>query len=323
MRISIAYLLLALVCATAGCSSPKRTQAIARPEFSADSAYQYIERQVNMGPRVPDTRAHTECLLYLMQQLERFGAVVECQHGTMPDYDGKDQHVINIIGHYGEPAQKGRILLAAHYDSRPWCDEEDDYDYRFMAVPGANDGASGVGVLLEIARQLGRSLEDSTAKVKPVDIVFFDCEDMGTPSFYTGQERQDTWCLGSQLWAGELLNAKDYQFGIVLDMVGAPDATFPKEYYSVQYAGNYVEKLWKNAARLGHGRYFVQKEAYPVTDDHFYVNQKAGIPTLDIIHYSSQGGTGFPLWWHTRKDDMRNINKPTLQAVGETVMSIL
>ena len=276
-----------------------------------------------MGPRVPDTRAHTECLLYLMQQLERFGAVVECQHGTMPDYEGKEQHVINIIGHYGEPAQKGRILLAAHYDSRPWCDEEDDYDYRFMAVLGANDGASGVGVLLEIARQLGRSLEDSTAKVKPVDIVFFDCEDMGTPSFYTGQERQDTWCLGSQLWAGELLNAKDYQFGIVLDMVGAPDANFPKEYYSVQYAGNYVEKLWQNAARLGHGRYFVQKDAYPVTDDHYYVNRKAGIPTLDVIHYSSQSGTGFPLWWHTRKDDMRNINKPTLQAVGETVMSIL
>ena len=321
----ILYLAAVLVTACTG----KRPAPVVRPDFCADTAYRHIERQVDMGPRVPDTKAHTECLLYLMQQLEAYGAVTEFQQGTMTAYDGHEQHVINVIGHFGAREANGRILLAAHYDSRPWCDEEEDYDRRFMAVPGANDGASGVGILLEIARQIGlRARNDSLARTgKPVDIVFFDCEDMGTPSFYTGTERENTWCLGSQLWGREMQADKEmlqrFRFGIVLDMVGAPDAVFQKEYYSVRNAENYTEKIWREANRLGHGRYFVTQKGNPITDDHLYISYLTGIPCVDIIHYNSYSGTGFPFWWHTLQDDMENISRETLQAVGETVMAVL
>ena len=185
-------------------------------------------------------------------------------------------------------------------------------------MPAANDGASGVGVLLEVARQL--NLQDSIKT--PVDIVFFDCEDIGTPAFYTGQQRENTWCLGSQVFAAHYRRQPyvRYQFGIVLDMVGDATATFPKEYYSTQYAGNYQQKIWRAAAKLGHGRYFVDKTGVPLIDDHFYLNYTAGIPTVDIIHCSATSDTGFAPWWHTREDNMTNIDKTTLQAVGEVVL---
>jgi Zn-dependent M28 family amino/carboxypeptidase len=248
------------------------------------------------------------------------------------------QQIYNIIAHFspshegrdGEGLSRPRILLGAHYDTRPWCDEEEDYSDRFYNVPGANDGASGVGVLLEIGRQLGLRIADSTLRT-PVDIVLFDCEDMGTPHFYTGMEREDTWCLGSQLWATNYAKqfsslegrpgGVSYSFGIILDMVGAPDASFPKEMYSTQYAANYQQQIWHAAEQLGYGAMFNNQQSYPITDDHYYVNYIAGIPCVDIIHYDIRNATGFPHWWHTRNDDLSNISKSTLQAVGEVVMS--
>ena len=166
-----------------------------------------------------------------------------------------------------------------------------------------------------------------------MDIIFFDCEDSGTPRFYTGMEREDTWCLGSQLWAtnyAEKINNhqssiinQQYQYGIVLDMVGAPDASFPRELYSTQYAANYQQQIWKTAEKLGYGAMFTNQQSYPITDDHYYVNYIAGIPCVDIIHYDIRNATGFPHWWHTRNDNMDNISKSTLQAVGEVIMSQL
>lgn len=320
--------LLAVLCS--GCGRQK-TSAVTRPAFSADSAYAYVDRQMSFGPRVPNSKSHTDCAIYLMQQLRAFGAEVELQKGAMTDYSGRQQAVFNIIGHFGTDATstQARMLLCAHYDTRPWCDEEEEYEDRFLNVPGANDGASGVGVLLEVARQLGLRIADSTLTT-PVDIVFFDCEDMGTPQFYTGAERENTWCLGSQMWAnryaaaaaaGELV--PNYKYGILLDMVGAPDAVFPRELYSEQYAENYVEEVWRAAASLGYGRYFVAQRAYPIVDDHYYINAIAGVPCIDIIHYDARNSTGFAAWWHTRDDDMRNINHATLQAVGETVMAVV
>ena len=330
----------------------KKQAVIDRPAFSADSAYAYIERQMAFGPRVPNSAAHTQCAVWLIEQLRAFGAEVELQKGFMPDYRGNNQQIYNIIGHF-KPANKAEgsnarsaqtILLGAHYDCRPWCDEEPDYQDRFYNVPGANDGASGVGVLLEVARQLGQRIADSTFKM-PVDIIFFDVEDMGTPRVYTGPEREDTWCLGSQLWAtnyakqsnspkdgltaeGGLsaqrsVSAAVYQYGIVLDMVGAPDASFPREMYSTNYASNYQQKIWKSAKALGYGSMFSDQQSYPITDDHYYINRIAGIPCVDIIHYDIRNNTGFPWWWHTRQDNMDNISKSTLQAVGEVVMSML
>ena len=274
------------------------------------------------GPRVPNSKAHNDCAVWLIQQLRAKGAKVELQRGQMPDYRGNMQQIYNIIAHFSTPeiANRPRILLGAHYDTRPWCDEEADYADRYYNVPGANDGASGVGVLMEIGRQLGQRIADSTLRT-PVDIVLFDVEDMGTPRFYTGMEREDTWCLGSQLWAKN--NTLPYRFGIVLDMVGAPDASFPRELYSTQYAQNYQQQIWRAAEKLGYGALFSQQQSYPITDDHYYVNYIAGIPCVDIIHYDISNGTGFASWWHTRNDDMSNISRSTLQAVGEVVMSQL
>lgn len=315
-----------IMCSTTACGN-KKTAAVTRPVFSADSAYQYIARQMAFGPRVPNSKSHTDCAIYLIEQLRACGAQVELQKGQLPDYSGRPQAIFNIVGHFSPVASQPRagILLCAHYDTRPWCDEEEEYENRFLNVPGANDGASGVGVLLEVARQLGQRLQDSTLTT-PVDIVFFDCEDMGTPQFYTGTERENTWCLGSQLWSMEYAKGHGtvpYQFGILLDMVGAPDAVFPRELYSEQYAATYVEQIWRAAASLGYGRYFVQQNAYPIVDDHYYVNVLAGVPCVDIIHYDARNATGFAPWWHTQRDDMRNISLSTLQAVGETVLAVL
>jgi len=310
----------------------KQQAVMDRPAFNSDSAYAYIERQMAFGPRVPNSEAHTQCVVWLIEKLRELGAEVELQKGFMPDYRGNNQQIYNIIGHF-KPSNKAEgsnkrnaqtILLGAHYDTRPWCDEEENYSDRFYNVPGANDGASGVAVLLEVARQLG--MRDSL--LTPVDIIFFDCEDMGSPRVYTGLEREDTWCLGSQLWATnyaqKVCQAKPvYQYGIVLDMVGAPDASFPREMYSTNYAANYQQQIWRSAQTLGYGAMFNDQQSYPITDDHYYINRIAGIPCVDIIHYDIRNATGFPFWWHTRQDNMDNISKSTLQAVGEVIMSQL
>ena len=309
-------------------SCNKQTAVIERPSFCADSAYAYIEKQMAFGPRVPNSASHMQCAVWLIEQLRACGAEVELQKGFMPDYRGNNQQIYNIIGHFytAETASRPRALLGAHYDTRPWCDEEQDYQDRFYNVPGANDGASGVGVLLEVARQLGIRMQDTTAGFQPVDIIFFDCEDMGTPRVYTGEEREDTWCLGSQLWATNYSNQQSavrYKFGVVLDMVGAPDAVFPREMYSTNYAANYQQQIWRSAEQLGYGALFSNQQSYPITDDHYYINYLAGIPTVDIIHYDMRNATGFPFWWHTRQDNMDNVSKSTLQAVGEVVLSQL
>ena len=301
----------------------KTTTADVRCAFSADSAYTYIAQQLAFGARVPGTDAHEACGDWLVSELARHGAQVKSQHGTMPNYAGKPQAIRNIVALL-EGNTAHAILLCAHWDCRPWSDEEEFYENRFEPVMGANDGASGVGVILEMVRQL--SIRKSKGEFVPsVQVVFFDCEDMGTPSHFTGSQRDHTWCLGSQLWAREYKKSVlNIQYGVLLDMVGDPSATFPREYFSMQYAGNYVERLWREASKLGYGRYFVQQATYyPITDDHYYVNTIAGIPCLDIIDYKMNTETGFAHWWHTQHDDIQNINKQTLQAVGETVLTTI
>jgi len=310
------------------CGKSSKPAAVQHPDFSADSAYQYITAQLQFGPRVPDTKSHRMCAAYLAHQLRKAGAEVSTQQGQKINYAGQPQSIINIIGHFSGDENAEAILLCAHYDTRPWSDEEENYDQRFAPVPGANDGASGVGVLLEVARQIGLKRTQNGAGHTPIDIVFFDCEDMGTPDFYTGLQRENTWCLGSQFWSEQFAynpqhnGSNKYEYGILLDMVGAPDATFPKEYYSTQGAGDYVEKIWRNASKLGYQKYFISTSSYPIIDDHFYIGSIAGIPCVDIIHYDVRAKS-FPYWWHTQTDDIRTIDKQTLQAVGETVLLCL
>ena len=343
------YILLACTLLLAGCGlSAKRSVSESGQSsvsagglsFSGDSAYAYVAGQVAFGPRVPGTDAHHDCVQYIGRTLERFGATVEIQTGEVMRYDGEWQHVANICAHLpADSAYQGEktVLLCAHYDSRPWADQEEDYSHRMSPILGANDGASGVGVLMEVARQW----QNLSERKLPVEIVLFDCEDMGTPQFYTGKQREHTWCLGAQLWARMLVESRKskvesreskvesreskavYAFGILLDMVGDPNASFPREYYSEQYAGKYVEKIWRTAEQLGYGHRFVSTRSYPITDDHYYVNTIAKIPCVDIIHYVPGSETGFAWWWHTHSDDMRNVNPGTLQEVGKVLMSVI
>ena len=320
----IQYSIYALLLLCVSCAKQQQSSTPdVRCAFSADSAYAYIAQQLAFGARVPGTDAHEACGDWLVSELARHGAQVKSQYGTMTNYAGRPQAIRNIVALL-EGNTTHAILLCAHWDCRPWSDEEELYENRFEPVMGANDGASGVGVILEMVRQL--SLRKLRGEFVPsVQVVFFDCEDMGTPAHFTGSQRDHTWCLGSQLWASEYKKSLlKIQYGVLLDMVGDPSATFPREYFSMQYAGSYVERLWREASKLGYGRYFVQQATYyPITDDHYYVNTIAGIPCLDIIDYKMNTETGFARWWHTQHDDIQNINKQTLQAVGETVLTTI
>lgn len=293
------------------------TVSVQVPTFDADSAYSFVERQVNFGPRVPNTAAHKACGNYLVCELKRRGAEVYQQNMTLSAYDKTALESLNVIGSFNPDNQK-RILLFAHWDSRPYADHDPNPTKYKTPIDGADDGASGVGVLLEVARQL--SLKSPEVGI---DIVFFDAEDYGTPEF-VDKYIPDTWCLGSQFWAKNP-HVPNYKadFGILLDMVGAKDATFYKEYTSMRYAARYVDLVWSTARNLGYGKYFIQADGNAITDDHQYVISGRGIPCLDIIHTNPRADTGFGNHWHTLNDTMENIDRATLKAVGQTILEII
>ena len=288
------------------------------PDFNADSAFHYVEAQVAFGPRVPNTEAHQKCAAYLEHELKRFGADVIVQQAEVKAYDGSMLRIKNIIAQY-QPQKRNRILLFAHWDSRPFADHDRDAARRNEPIDGANDGGSGVGVLLEIARQLQNYPTDLG-----VDIILFDAEDYGTPDHIQTIYKPDTWCLGSQYW-GKNPHVKGYEarFGILLDMVGAPNATFYREGYSMQFAPRLTKQIWQTAADLGYGNHFVWDDGGTITDDHVYVNKLRGIPCVDIIQYDPSSETSFGSYWHTHDDTMDNISTNTLEAVGQTVMTVI
>lgn len=309
------------------CNQPKN-QAVAEtpevkntaaPSFDADSAYSYIEKQTLFGPRVPNSDAHKACAAYLAGELKRFGATVTEQRTTLKAWNGTPLESVNIIGSFN-PENPKRILLVAHWDSRPYSDEDKDPANHHKPVMGADDGGSGVGVLLEIARQIGMKAPDTG-----IDIIFFDAEDYGIPDFYDGSDIPgDWWCLGSQYWAkNPHVPGYKADFGILLDMVGTKNATFFKEGTSMRYAPNIVEKVWSKARSLGYGKYFIQAKIGGITDDHQFVNQGRGVPCIDILNYDPDNEKGFGDYWHTQNDTMDNIDRETLKAVGQTVMEIV
>lgn len=280
------------------------------PAFSSDSAFQYIETQVKFGPRVPGTPAQQLCADWLINTLKRFGAEVTVQKTTVKAHDGKLLPCINIIGSYNTSVSK-RLLLGAHWDSRPRADQ--DVKNVDQPIDGANDGASGVGVLLEMARQF-----QITPPFAGVDIIFFDVEDYGISG------ESDSYCLGSQYWAKNP-HKPGYTAsnGILLDMVGAKGAQFTMEGSSMQIAPDFVRQVWRKAHALGHGRFFLFRETDPIVDDHVYVYKYSRIPMIDIIQYDPSTPTGFGKYWHTHDDNMGIISRETLQAVGETVLGIV
>ena len=285
-------------------------------EFDAASAYGFVKKQVEFGPRVPGTPAHAACADWFVATLRQWTPDVAVQEFKARAYDGRPLAGKNIIASFNAEA-KDRILLCAHWDSRPFADHDPDPANHFKPVMGANDGASGVGVLLEIARCLSLN--------KPavgVDILLLDLEDFGEHANWRGSS-EDSWGLGSQHWAKNP-HRPGYRarFGILLDMVGAAGATFPMEGTSMYYAPAVVRKVWDVARGLGLGRYFIDRESDPLIDDHLYINRHTGIPTIDIIDYDAGRG-GFPSSWHTVGDTLDKIDKRTLEAVGRTVLAVV
>ncbi len=288
------------------------------PQFSADSAYTYVAKQVAFGARVPDTRAHDACAVYLSTELKRFGASVIEQKADLTAFNGTILKSTNIIGSFN-PKAESRILLLSHWDSRPWADHDPIAANRKKPVMAANDGASGVGILLEMARLMGKELPNVG-----VDIIFLDAEDYGQPENGNGDSSENSWCLGTQYWAKHPhVAGYTAQFGILLDMVGASQATFYREQASDYYARSVVSNVWTQAANLGFGQYFVNQQGGAITDDHIFVNQLIGIPCIDIIQYDPNSGTGFGSYWHTTHDTMDKVDKATLNAVGTTLMHVI
>ena len=326
-----------------GKSEDKTTAGLQQkgPEFSADSAYAFCQRQCDFGPRTMNSEAHEQCGQWIAQKFASYGLDVTEQRVTLRGFDGTPLLANNIIASY-RPELKDRILVCAHWDSRPWADNDPDEANHTKPVMAANDGASGVAVMLELARLLKAPLSSTEGDTIPpasesieapsgavggaspsgavgIDFICFDAEDWGS------DDVSDSWALGAQYWAAHP-HREGYtaRYGILLDMVGGQGARFFREGYSMYYAPKIVEKVWQTADALGYGSFFPQKDGGTITDDHGPVNEVAGIPCIDIIpYYPDCRESSFGPTWHTVNDDMAHIDPATLKAVGQTLVHVI
>lgn len=295
-----------------GGKTPDETVELIIPNINRDSVYDFVQKQVDFGPRVPGSEAHKKCAEWFKTKLEGYGAKVTMQKFRATFHFGATVDAVNVIGSIN-PEHKRRVLLCAHWDSRHIADQ--DTERKDEAILGADDGGSGVAVLLEIARLIQEHSIDLG-----VDIVLFDAEDQGDSE---GEGNTTlTWCLGSQHWS-RTPHVAGYRakYGILLDMVGSEGTRFTKEQFSMQHAPTLMNKTWKMAADLGYSNYFVDIPTGPITDDHKFVNEIAHIPTIDIINRPAD--SGFGKYWHTHDDDMGVISKSSLAATGNVVLAVI
>ena len=320
--------------ATAACSSKGATTASdsdsvaqsAMPETpvaDADSVYAYVEAQTSLGPRVPGSAAHARCVEMLKARLVAAGAEVSVDAGVGSLADGSSIRFENIFGRFGGDKER-RVLLLAHYDTRPWADEDPDPANHDTPIDGANDGASGVAVLLEVARHIA-----AKAPGIGVDILFTDAEDSGMSAPEGSDDAtvvryENSWCIGTQHWVRnmpyDIAKGEMPAYAILVDMVGAGGAVFAKEYFSMRSAPQVVSKVWDAAARRGYGEMFVQRRGGAINDDHIHIIG-AGIPAIDIIDAGRPGG--FTPTWHTLADNIANIDRTTLQAVAQVLLDVI
>ena len=325
-----AILLIPAIALSIGCSSAKGNkaaeaataaetpQAIVATPFCADSAYAYIAKQVSFGPRVPGTQAAKECGDWRVEKLKQFGASdIKDQTTTVTAYNGDKLPIRNISASF-RPDAPTRVLLLAHWDTRPWADSDPNPEMRNKPIDGANDGASGVGVLLEIARNISY-----TNPALGIDLLFVDAEDYGQRSDSEEEASDDSWALGTQYWAKHpTVNLNKIDHAILLDMVGGKDAVFPREYISQRFAAPVNDKVWEAARAAGLAARFPNRIGGGVTDDHVYLLRE-GIPAIDIIESNHPDTGTFPPYWHTQADNLSQIDTATLAAVGHTILTHL
>ena len=288
------------------------------PRFSAANALKCIGVQCDFGPRVTGSEAAQRCGDYIVEQFRTLGASVEEQTASVTIWDGSQLPARNIIARFN-PDNSDRILLCTHWDSRPWADNDPEELNWKTPVPAANDGASGVAILLEIGRLLRQQPVDVG-----IDMICFDAEDLGTPLWAEDREdARDTWCLGSEVWA-QRASADGYKarFGILLDMVGGMGSSFSREGISRQLAEPIVNIVWQLAGQLGYRQFFPLTDGGYITDDHINVND-AGVPCIDIIPYFKDGPSSFGPTWHTLRDTPENIDPNVLEAVGQTLTQLI
>ncbi len=281
------------------------------PKFDSGLAYEHVEKQLSFGTRVPGSPTHKATKEWMVSTMKSYGWTVEEEHFTATVYTGEQLPGTNIIAKYN-PSAATRILLAAHYDTRHIADKDADATRKSDPIMGADDGASGVGVLMSLAKTISESPLEIGA-----DIVFFDLEDYGDPD----KDDSLSWAIGSAHWAKNVDRSYKPKHAILLDMVGAKNATFAREVYSKSMNPDLVNKIWKLAKDMGYGNYFVEGDHGRVTDDHISVANYAGIPMIDIIHMTPAKSFGH--YHHTHKDNIDIIDKRTMKAVGQVITAVV
>jgi Zn-dependent M28 family amino/carboxypeptidase len=287
-------------------ASPLPLLATGRPVFDANAAHGLLHEQVAFGPRVPGRAGHRAQLAWMLERLAPLADTVVTDvfthtHST----SGETLPLTNVMARFRPDAAR-RVLFLAHWDTRPTSDAARTPEARALPVPGANDGASGVAVLMQVAAHLA-------AEPPPigVDLLFVDGEDYGPTGddMYLGAKRFAVWWPRDR-WP---------EYGVLLDMVGDADPRFPVEGYSAEYAPHVVQRVWGVASRLGYGRYFPLDIGLALGDDHVPLNE-AGIPTIDVIDFEYGPGNAY---WHTPDDLPERTSATTLGIVGEVVLELI
>lgn len=263
-----------------------------------------VQRFHEFGPRVPGTPAHVTAGDWLVAEARRLADTVIVQSWVHTTADGQKLPMRNIIARF-KPTEARRVLYLAHWDSRPRSDSDAVMENRSKPVPGANDGGSGVSILLGVAEALKKQ-----PLATGVDLLFVDGEDWGDFG-----SRTDV-LIGSTHFAANLPDsAYAPMFGVLFDMVGDAEPRFEQESHSIQAAPEVVQRVWSTAQRLGHGAAFSNREYGPITDDHLPLIEK-GLRVIDVIDLY------FP-WHHTTEDTPDKVSQRTLQMVGDVAMAVL
>lgn len=305
-------ILFALCFTLSGCdfSCSKKTQEPFKANYDENYAYDMILQYEKFGPKVPGTDAHKQAGDWLVGELKRLGTKVEEQVTTATTFDQKTIPVRNIIAQIN-PDASTRYLFSAHWDNRPFADEDKEAPYQKKPIPGVNDGGSGVVILLGIAKAVqGMDLPFG------IDLAFWDAEDWGTP------HNEESYCLGTQYWVKHTIPSNYHpKFGINYDMVGRLGSVFPVESYSAKYAPQVIEGIREAARKLGYQDYFPYYAIGPIVDDHYFVREGLGVPMVDLIYMTKEGT--FPPEWHTHLDTSEYISREVLKVVGQTTLELL